>query len=345
MPRVSYPISCLELYNVVNSLKVSNTPIEKRQFYIDGSRFYDVEKVEKRVLEELVNRGWLEKGDEKENKRRVTVLEKVSQYSMATVALQHSQTMHPYLHYEGISMEFNLDSHYGLEMRYSVPYSDGDKRLFTLECQILLGKDFLFNEVESRVYYNFEKQCPSKLRYDVNLNSILEMIFDWFKELFTPKAYAAANTMSPPKNEYKGWVPPFVNLTKEQHDNQILDQENIFEGWVPPFVNLTKEQYDNDILDQENISERWVPPFVSLTKQQYYTDILEANLEVNFKIENEYYEDDPHENVGISTDNIHQEGYKGGYKDGSAEGYNEGVDIGFTIGEAKGHIKNLATER
>ncbi|EMX8399993.1 hypothetical protein AAHR76_000743 [Yersinia enterocolitica] len=319
MPRVSYPISCLELYNVVNSLKVSNTPIEKRQFYIDGSHFYGVEKVEERVLKELVNRGWLKECDEKENKRRVTVLEKVSQYSMATVALEYAKRGYPYLYHDDTSIEFNLDSHYGLEMRYSVPYSDGDKRLFTLECQILLGEDVVLNEVESRVYYNFEKQCPSKLRYDVNLNSILEMIFDWFKELFTPKAYAAANTMSPPKNEYK--------------------------GWVPPFINLTKEQYNNDILVQENISERWVPPFVSLTKQQYYTDILEANLEVNFKIENEYYEDDPHENVGISTDNIHQEGYKGGYKDGSAEGYNEGVDIGFTIGEAKGYIKNLATER
>ncbi|EKN3489453.1 hypothetical protein OZ832_003918 [Yersinia enterocolitica] len=319
MNRISYSISRLELYNVVNSLKVSNTPIEKRQFYIDGSHFYGVEKVEERVLKELVNRGWLKEGDEKENKRRVTVLEKVSQYSMATVALEYAKREYPYLYHDDISIEFNLDSHYGLEMRYSVPYSDGDKRLFTLECQILLGEDVVLNEVESRVYYNFEKQCPSKLRYDVNLNSILEMIFDWFKELFTPKAYAAANIMSPPKNEYK--------------------------GWVPPFINLTKEQYDNDILVQENISERWVPPFVSLTKQQYYTDILEVNLEVNFKIENEYYEDDPHENVGISTDNIHQEGYKGGYKYGSAEGYNEGVDIGFTIGEAKGYIKNLATER
>ncbi|WP_342229463.1 hypothetical protein, partial [Yersinia enterocolitica] len=210
-PRVSYPISCLELYNVVNSLKVSNTPIEKRQFYIDGSHFYGVEKVEERVLKELVNRGWLKECDEKENKRRVTVLEKVSQYSMATVALEYAKRGYPYLYHDDISIEFNLDSHYGLEMRYSVPYSEGDKRLFTLECQILLGEDVVLNEVESRVYYNFEKQCPSKLRYDVNLNSILKMIFDWFKELLTPEDYAAANTMSPPKNEYKGWVPPFIN--------------------------------------------------------------------------------------------------------------------------------------
>ncbi|HHL2500508.1 TPA: hypothetical protein ACQ301_002557 [Yersinia enterocolitica] len=315
MNRISYPISRLELYNVVNSLKISNTPIEKRQFYIDGARFYGVEKVEERVLEELVNRGWLKEGDEKENKRRVTVLENVSQYSMATVAIQHSQTMHPYLHYEGISMEFNSDSHYGLEMCYSVPYSDGDKRLFTLECQLFLGKDFVLNEVKSRVYYNFEKQCPSELRRDVNRNSILEMIFDWFKEFFTPKDYAAANTMSPPKNEYKGWDPQFVNSTNPLPDNEILDQENISEVWVPPFVSLTKEQYDNDI------------------------------LEANFKIENEYYEDDPHENVGIGTDNIHQEGYKGGYKDGSAEGYKEGVDMGFIIGKANGYIKSLATQR
>ncbi|EKN6174118.1 hypothetical protein DVQ67_17290, partial [Yersinia enterocolitica] len=33
------------------------------------------------------------------------------------------------------------------------------------------------------------------------------------------------------------------------------------------------------------------------------------------------------------------------YNAGVAAGYNEGVDIGFTIGEAKGYIKNLATER
>ncbi|EQB8080055.1 hypothetical protein ACYRDJ_002421 [Yersinia enterocolitica] len=315
MDRISYPISRLELHHAVNSLKMSNTPIEKRQFYIEGTRFYDDKKVEERVLEELVNRGWLKEGDEKENKRRVTVPENVNQYSMATVAIQHSQTMHPYLHYEGISMEFNSDSHYGLEMRYSVPYSDGNKRLFTLECQLFLGEDFVLNEVKSRVYYYFEKQCPSELRRDVNRNSILEMIFDWFKELFIPKDYAAANTMSPPKNEYKGWDPQFVNSTNPLPDNEILDQENISEVWLPPFLSLTKEQYDNDI------------------------------LEANFKIENEYYEDDPHESVGIGADNIHQEGYNDGYKDGSAEGYKVGVEIGSIFGETDKFIDSLATKQ
>ncbi|HEN3576738.1 TPA: hypothetical protein U5E37_003561 [Yersinia enterocolitica] len=268
---------------------MSNTPIEKRQFYIEGAHVYDDKKVEERVLAELVNRDWLKEGDEKENERRVTVLKNASQYSMATVAIQHSEKMYPYLHSEGISMEFNSDSDYGLEMRYSVPYSDGEKRLFTLECQLFLGKDFELNEVQSRVYYHFEKQCPREFRCSVNFNSIMEKILDWLKELFTPNSYAAANTMSPPKNEYKGWVPPFVSLTKEQYDNDIL--------------------------------------------------------EANFKIENEYYEDDPHENVGIGADNIHQEGYKDGYKYGSAEGYKVGVEIGSIFGETNGFINSLATQQ
>ncbi|WP_145535940.1 hypothetical protein [Yersinia thracica] len=269
MNRISYPISHLELHNVVNSLKMSNAPIEKRQFYIDGARFYDDkkvdkkvdekvdEKVEERVLAELVNRYWLKEGDEKENERRVTVLENMSQYSMATVAVQHSQTIYPYLHYEGISMEFNSDSDYGLEMRYSVPYSDGKKRLFTLECQLFLGENFELNEVQSRVYYHFEKQCPSELRRDVNRNSILEMIFNWFKELFTPNSYAAANTMSPSKNEYKGWDPQVVNSTNPLPDKEILDQKNIAnkkdEDDVGQFLKSIIQGFDelNNDIDRE----------------------------------------------------------------------------------------------
>ncbi|HEN3568042.1 TPA: hypothetical protein U5E19_003426, partial [Yersinia enterocolitica] len=63
------------------------------------------------------------------------------------------------------------------------------------------------------------------------------------------------------------------------------------------------------------------------------------------KIENEYYEDDPHENVGIGADNIHQEGYKDGYKYGSAEGYKVGVEIGSIFGETNGFINSLATQQ
>ncbi|WP_145509810.1 hypothetical protein [Yersinia rochesterensis] len=221
MNKISYPIECLGLTNTVSALKAQNSPCEKTQFHIEG-RLTGYRNISE-VLEKLVDIGWLEAGNKEEDNRRATVLNLLSKYSMATVALEHAKRGHPYLHHDDISMEFKSDNHSGLEMNYSVSYTDGFQPLFTLGCQLFLGKDFELDEEKSRIFFKFEKECSGELRSDVNRNSIIKMILDWFKELFTPNSYAAANTMSPPGNEFEVWVPPFENLTDRQLKDVMLE--------------------------------------------------------------------------------------------------------------------------
>ncbi|MGE4799742.1 hypothetical protein AB8989_05025 [Yersinia hibernica] len=228
MNRISYPIESLGLTNTVSALEAQNAPVEKTQFHIEG-RLTGYRNISE-VLEKLVDIGWLEAGNKEEDDRRVAVLNLLSKYSMATVALEHAKRGHPYLHHDDISMEFKPDRHHGLEMHYSVPYNDGFQPLFTLDCQLFLGKNFELNEEKSRVSFKFENQCSSELRSDVNRNGIIKMILEWFKALFTLNSDTIANAVSSAAGKYDIWVPPFENLTEAQFGSMILESNFEPEG-------------------------------------------------------------------------------------------------------------------
>lgn len=250
MSRISYPIESLGLTNTVSALKSNNTPIEKKQFYIDGECSGGYKNI-KEVLERLVHKGWLKAGTDDDDKRRIAVLNVVSRYSMATVALEHAKRGHPYLHHDDISMEFKLDRHHGLEMHYSVPYTDGAQLLFTLDCQLFLGKDFTLNEETSRIFFKFEKQCSGELRRDVNRNGIIKMILEWFKELFTPNSYAIANTMPGSKNPTEIGTPKLAYANLGVIESKSHEQvEEIFSEC--DFVFEEDSYSEDDILEIED---------------------------------------------------------------------------------------------
>lgn len=221
MNRISYPIESLGLTNTVSALEAQNAPVEKTQFYIEG-RLTGYRNMSE-VLEKLVDIGWLEAGNKEEDDRRVTVLNLLSKYSMATVALEHAKRGHPYLHHDDISMEFKPDRYHGIEMHYSVPYNDGFQPLFTLDCQLFLGKNFELNEEKSCVFFKFESQCSSELRSDVNRNGIIKMFLEWFKALFTSNSYTIANAISSTASQSETWVTPFENLTDFQFEDVMLE--------------------------------------------------------------------------------------------------------------------------
>ncbi|WP_145537552.1 hypothetical protein [Yersinia kristensenii] len=254
MNRISYPIKSLGLTNTVSALEAQNAPFEKTQFYVEG-RFTGYRNISE-VLDKLVDIGWLEAGNKEEDDRRVAVLNLLSKYSMATVALEHAKRGYPYLHHDDISMEFKPDKHRGLELHYSVPYTDGFQPLFTLDCQLFLGKNFELNEKSSRVFFKFENRCSSELRSDVNPNGIIKMILEWFKALFTPNSYIVANAILSPTSQSELWVPPFENLTEAQFGTMILesnyDPEDIYiEDDIPQeYAEVDMNRiYDNGVRD------------------------------------------------------------------------------------------------
>lgn len=114
---------------------------------------------------------------------------------MAEFALAHSDKMYPYLHHNShILMEFDSDSDSELTMNYSVNYTDGKCGLFTLHCQMLLGKDFQLDENKTNIYFEFEPQCPTELQQSLDFRTITSKVLDWLKSIFFPDSYDRENT-------------------------------------------------------------------------------------------------------------------------------------------------------
>ncbi len=197
MDRISYPISNIDISHTVQALETKGAIHDKAHFYIDGYNIADHDNISK-VLEQLVHKGWLNSpSDFNECERRVNLLSLISEFSMADVVLEYSDKTYLHLdHDPHISMEFKRNDDSALEMVYSATYSDVEGEVFTLNCKMLLGDDFTLNENKARVYFEFNDNCPIELRKDLDCRTVTERIIDWFKKIFSPSSYIAANTAS-----------------------------------------------------------------------------------------------------------------------------------------------------
>ncbi|CNI82626.1 hypothetical protein [Yersinia vastinensis] len=195
MDKISYSLSKIGLSNTFQALENRGAIPEKAQFYICGNNENSINSASE-ALDGLVLGGWLSSPDnEAESERRVRVLTLMSKFSMAEFALAHSDKMYPYLHHNShILMEFDSDSDSELTMNYSVNYTDGKCGLFTLHCQMLLGKDFQLDENKTNIYFEFEPQCPTELQQSLDFRTITSKVLDWLKSIFFPDSYDRENT-------------------------------------------------------------------------------------------------------------------------------------------------------
>ncbi|PHZ25558.1 hypothetical protein [Yersinia massiliensis] len=197
MDRISYPISNIDISHTVQAMETKGVTHDKAHFYIDGYNIAEHDNISK-MLEQLVHKGWLNSpSDFNECERRVNLLSLISEFSMADVVLEYSDKTHLHLdHDPHISMEFKRNDDSALEMVYSATYSDVEGEVFTLNCKMLLGDDFTLNENKARVYFEFNENCSTELRNDLDCRTVIERIFDWFKNKFSSSSYIADNTVS-----------------------------------------------------------------------------------------------------------------------------------------------------
>ncbi|EKN4712107.1 hypothetical protein FG465_000807 [Yersinia enterocolitica] len=286
MSIISYKIPYTELNNMMLAYTDRGVTQDKAQFYINGYNVAGHDNTGE-AIGQLVKNGWLAPPNTLgESERRVNLLNLISNSSMADVMLVRSDTHYFCLKHENnISMEFKLNSDDKLEMIYSVNYrhSNGND-LFTLYCQVPLGKEFELDESGPHVFFEFTEQCPNNLKNDLDCRTIKNRILDWLRNLF----YIGHNST------------PFT--VKNISDAVEIPQL--------PFSELTDAELRHEVLQRD---DEFVHP-----KNSFWEDEIAILDEID---ETQIY------NAGV------------------AARYNEGVDIGFTIGEAKGYIKNLATER